>query len=452
MRRFPGPAPRPFDEITLTRLTSDGHAGLAVAVSPDGRYVAHAFVEQGREGLRVRQVDTSATVQVVPPADVQIYGVTFTPDGNRLCYVAYPRGSGTATLFEVPVLGGPPRKLLEDVDRDISFAPDGTRFAFLRGLPGTGSAIVVANADGTGERTLVERRSPSAFVYTNVAWSPDGKVIAAATYDGQLLRVALVAVDAATGAVQPIGSRRWESVSGLRWLPGAAGLIAATSDWAVSSGGQIWTVEYPAGTARRITNDLAGYSRLSLSADARTLVTTRVESRGSLWVGPAGQPDRPARVAGIPDTLVAHPIRWTTDGRILYTANTDGNDDIWTTLPVGTLLLGSYFDYGEGRTRIAMVRADGGGAPGRLDVRLTLGSRFTMAWAPDGRAITYVRVTGGAANLWRQPIDGGPPTQVTHYTGGDLIAAHAWSPDGKLLAMVRAVTARDVVVIRDVRR
>jgi len=63
-----------------------------------------------------------------------------------------------------------------------------------------------------------------------------------------------------------------------------------------------------------------------------------------------------------------------------------------------------------------------------------------------------VRVTGGAANLWRQPIDGGPPTQVTHYTGGDLIAAHAWSPDGKLLAMVRAVTARDVVVIRDVRR
>ena len=82
----PSPS-RPFDEITIRGLTSDGNAAQAVAVSPDGRYVAHAFVEAGRQGLRVRQAETSATVQVVAPADVQIAGVTFTPDGNRLSYL-----------------------------------------------------------------------------------------------------------------------------------------------------------------------------------------------------------------------------------------------------------------------------------------------------------------------------------------------------------------------------
>jgi hypothetical protein len=40
---------------------------LDVAISPDGRYVAYGFVERGREGLRVRQIDGSATVQVVAP-------------------------------------------------------------------------------------------------------------------------------------------------------------------------------------------------------------------------------------------------------------------------------------------------------------------------------------------------------------------------------------------------
>jgi Tol biopolymer transport system component len=49
-------------------------------------------------------------------------------------------------------------------------------------------------------------------------------------------------------------------------------------------------------------------------------------------------------------------------------------------------------------------------------------------------------------------VDGGAPSRVTNFKGGDTIAVHAWSPDGKLLAMVRVATTRDVVVIRDVRR
>ena len=112
-------------------------------------------------------------MQVVPPADVQYYDVTFTPDGNRLFYTAYPTGGGIATLHEVAVLGGTPRRLVEDVDGALTFAPDASRFAFMRGLPNVGVSLMIANADGTGERTVVTRKE--GFAMTAGAWSPDGR-------------------------------------------------------------------------------------------------------------------------------------------------------------------------------------------------------------------------------------------------------------------------------------
>jgi TolB protein len=120
--------------------------------------------------------------------------------------------------------------------------------------------------------------------------------------------------------------------------------------------------------------------------------------------------------------------------------------------PDGAFLLGRYYDLTEGRTQVAIVAADGRGAARRLDVPIELGRADSMAWTPDGRAVTFVRLAGGVPNIWRQPIDGGAPTRVTAFTGGDPIAAHVWSPDGKWLAMVRSVTMRDVVVIKDLRQ
>jgi Tol biopolymer transport system component len=568
------PVAPPFSDITMTRLTSDGNAGLAAAISPDGRYVAQAFIDQGQQGLRVRQVETSATVQVVSPADIAINGVTFTPDGNRLCYFTYPHGSGQASLYEVPVLGGTPRKLLEDIDSEVTFAPDGSRFAFVRGDPFKSSSVIVANADGTGERTLAVRKNPDQFVLANPAWSPDGKVIAAVAYVAGTPRMVLMALDPGASAARTIGSRQWDDVSGLCWLPGSAALLVTAADYRSSDQRQTWLVEYPAGTARRITSDLADYGRPSVSANGRTLAATREESRGSLWTGPTGQPQRAARIPSVPDTVAATPVRWTPDGRILYTASVGGNSDIWSVRPDGsaarqltvspgwdgrpsvapdgrhvafvsnrdgvyriwrmdadggqqapltagpadynpvvsgdgmsvyyvredqpleplyrvpiaggqptlvslptgsaphgkrtgvppmfapntlsadgTLLLGRCWDDALARARLAVVGVDGrGGAPRLFDIPLPVRGFFSSAWMPDGRAFTFTKTTGGVPNLWRQPIDGGAQTQITHFTGGEALAAHAWSPDGKLLAMVRAVTSRDIVIIKDQRR
>ena len=95
--------------------TTTGAAGLA-AISDDGRYVAYVITEDGRSGLWLRQVATTSNVAIVPAADVRFHGVTFSPDSNYVYYSFYPAGEMAGSLWQVPVLGGKPRRILENVD------------------------------------------------------------------------------------------------------------------------------------------------------------------------------------------------------------------------------------------------------------------------------------------------------------------------------------------------
>jgi hypothetical protein len=52
----------------------------------------------------------------------------------------------------------------------------------------------------------------------------------------------------------------------------------------------------------------------------------------------------------------------------------------------------------------------------------------------------------GLSDIWRQPLDGSPPKQLTNFKA-ERILAFDWSRDGRSLAFVRNVETRDVVLI-----
>jgi TolB protein len=86
----------------------------------------------------------------------------------------------------------------------------------------------------------------------------------------------------------------------------------------------------------------------------------------------------------------------------------------------------------------------GGGSPVyRFDVPP---GACEIRWAPDGQALDYFLTRGGASNLWRQALAGGPPKQITNFKS-DLIFSFAWSRDGKQLALARGTTSSDVILI-----
>ena len=147
------------------------------------------ITEGGKSGLWLRQVATTSNVAIVPAAEARFHGVTFSPDGNYVYYSFYPAGEVLGSLWQVPVLGGGAHRVLEDVDGDISFDPSGKRFAMVRGIaPTQEAALVVVDTNGYKTKTLVTRKVPNRFKYQSVAWSPDGRSIAALPSDATRCR------------------------------------------------------------------------------------------------------------------------------------------------------------------------------------------------------------------------------------------------------------------------
>jgi Tol biopolymer transport system component len=101
---------------------------------------------------------------------------------------------------------------------------------------------------------------------------------------------------------------------------------------------------------------------------------------------------------------------------------------------------------------IGLVSIDGGNIIRKFEVRLEhpeyWGKEGALQWTPDGKAINYVALNNGVSNIWRQPIDGGPPVQITKFETGRIFN-FAYSRDGKQLALSRGTVNSDVVLIKN---
>ncbi|MFZ0803929.1 MAG: protein kinase [Terriglobales bacterium] len=109
--------------------------------------------------------------------------------------------------------------------------------------------------------------------------------------------------------------------------------------------------------------------------------------------------------------------------------------------PDGTLVAYARTD-GQGasaKSKFVVQKLEGGTPVQEIDVPSTYNWSL-LRWAPDGHALTYVRnTTGNTQNVYMQPLSGGAPVQLTHFDSEPaLVAAYAWSHDGKKIAITRA--------------
>ena len=381
----------PFQRMKIARLTSTGKATEA-AISPDGKYVVHVVDDGQQQSLWMRQVSsTSSNIQINPPADVSYFGLTFSPDGDNLYYVAWDHKK-PITLYQRPVLGGASRKLITDIDTVVTFSPDGKQFAFLRGYPLQGeTAMLVANADGTSERKLAASRL--AFgPFGNPAWSPNGEVIAypAEIADATGNYMTLGEVRVADGSEKPITSQRWWRVERLAWLRDGSGLVFTARE-GVASPSQIWYLSYPGGQAYRVTNDLHDYLGMSLTADSAALVTVQSEQVSNIWIAPNDDARRARQVTHTKFDGVEG-ISWTPDGKIVYASGASGNLDLWMVEPTGT---------------------------GQKQLTADAGNNSLPSVSSDGRYVVFMSDRTGTNHIWRIDIDGSKATQLTN-GGGEL--------------------------------
>jgi serine/threonine protein kinase/tricorn protease-like protein len=447
--------------VKITRLTTNGKS-TGAAISPDGKMVAYTMNEAGQRSLWMRQVATSRNLQIVPPAEVDYFGITISPDGNYVYYVIGKSNDPLRELYQVSVLGGTPKKIITDVDTPITFSPDGKQFAFTRGEPTQGEwHLIVANADGTEERRLAVRKSPE--FYEMPAWSPDGKSIAISvgnTTAGKEMTV--IAVNVEDGAERAITSEKWLAVTQVVWQPDGSGLVMSAID-RDSRLQQIWHLSYPEGTARRLTNDLNNYAGIGLAAETGDLVTVRYDQSSNIWVVPNAvetQQPRALRTgtsAAAIDTSQAKQITsgavkyyggaWTPDGHMVYSSDASGKRDLWIMDQDGGNQKQLTADAGDnvqptvspdGRTIVFVSdRKDARHTLWRIDIdgsnarQLTNGNfDRNPAFSPDGQWVIYASMGVSHPNLWKVSINGGEAVKLTD----KFAVAPIVSPDGKLIA------------------
>lgn len=291
-----------LQNMRIAQVTNTGNAGAA-ALSPDRRYIVYVLRDGAQESLWVQQLATGSNVQVLPPDQVRFVAVSFTPDGN---YVMFVRSDKSTTnfryLYQMPVLGGTPKQLIRDVDSAPTFSPDGQQIAFVRGiLEPPGNDILIAGADGSGERVLTQRKGFGAGS-PNVAWSADGRNLATVSPETRdnASRWVLEVISTKTGEVRDLHSFSLPAQA-VAWLPDGSGVLVLTTD-SQSGRGQIWFVSYPKGEPTRFTNDLTNYSLccLDVTRDGNSLVALQDSTSSDVWVGKADGSDARQVTSGEP--------------------------------------------------------------------------------------------------------------------------------------------------------
>jgi Tol biopolymer transport system component len=447
----------PFQKMKLTRLTTTGKATVA-AISPDGKYVAHAMGGRSQQSLWLRHIATGSDKEIVPTAQVDYTALTFSPDGNYICFLRVESVEGWNPLYRVPVLGGSIQKLASDVDAGITFSPDGRQIAYVRGYPERDEAVLItANANGTQEQTLLTKR-PQRHVFPppdrastawGPAWSPDGGVIAFALrkdeLDGKYWNVTTVRIN--DHAEQQITFQKWSSLGQLAWLSDGSGLIVTAADDESDLAVQVWHVSYPSGEARRITNDTNDYNGIRLTADSTALVTVRTEQSSNLWVAPDGDASGAVQIMSSNFDGVDG-VSWMPDGRILYATRARGFSDIWIVNADGTgqkqLTANARDNFcpsvaPDGRYIVFASNRTGNRCVWRMDLAGSNPKQLTSGIdargpeiTPDGQWAVYWDVGSGKRTLWKVSIEGDNQVQLTDY----FSRSPAVSPDGKQIVSV----------------
>ncbi|MDH3498151.1 MAG: hypothetical protein OER21_15445, partial [Gemmatimonadota bacterium] len=361
--------------------------GLEVdpAISPDGQLVAYASGPATNMQIYVRQVTGGRTVQLTQDSTSNNRWPRWAPDGSRIAYQALDG------IYVVPVLGGAPR-------------------------------LIVRAPAPTAEVSIGSFTSLS-----GLAWSPDGRRIAfAAGYGAEGLYI----VNVEGG--EPVKLDAPREPFSPAWSPDGTRIAVASGNgvfvfgmvyFANAGASSLWTVPADGGPPRRLTDGASMDLSPQWSPSGRSLyfVSDRGGSRDVYRL----DPDRLAEPVRVTTGLDAQTITLSPDATRLAYNRLQSTTNIWS-LPIPVA--------GPVTAAAATPITTGSQTIEQVDV------------TRDGRWLVFDSDRGSNADLYKLPVTGGEPIQLTTDPAGDF--SPVWSPDGTRIAFHSLRTGnRDLFMI-----
>lgn len=429
----------------IVLITQSGNA-LKATISSDGSRVAYVTGDK-QQSLWVRNLAASSDAEIIPPAPVDYSALMFSADGQ---YVYFVRSDDfraapeqlvyEASLYKVPVSGGEQKELIRGAREPFAVSADGNRLAFAR-LSARGTAIVIADKDGSAQKTFFELNRPDRL--SHLAWSRDEKSVTCSIEGSGDAK--LIEINIESSEQMPISSQAWEKISGLSRLSDGRLVIAARS--AQSESTQLWLISSTESEAQRITDDLKDYSSPARGGDSLVAIQSIISS--GIVVSLKGETN-PSMHTATESREGVFGISFAAGGKIVYASEKAAESDIWmmdidssnrrqltssaginrfpSVSPDGRYIV--FVSTRTGNSNVWRMNIDGSQQIQLTDSRL--GHLLWPQCSPDGKWVVYASAEQGKTTLWKAPISGGESVQLT-----DANSLYpAISPDGKLIAFL----------------
>ena len=194
---------------------------------------------------------------------------------------------------------------------------------------------------------------------------------------------------------------------------------------------KIWKVDLDGGNLKRLTDGPDDIFP-TVSRDNRWVIySARTNDLRSLWRVPLGG-GKPERLTG----YLANSPAVSPDGEHIACLYRDSSEDSKLELAILPI---------EGGRPVAWFSLPSGiAAPPDL-------ATPEFRWSPDSRSILYVNTENSVSNIWRQPVNGGPPKQLTNFTSDRIFWFDVSSVNGGLVS-ARGQYLHDGVLITDLNR
>jgi eukaryotic-like serine/threonine-protein kinase len=262
-----------YQQITF-RTGSIGNARF----SPDGSVVYSASWDGGADQLYMSRMDDPGARELALK-DAELLAISKSGElAIRLNTVRYGGYARTGTLARVPLSGGTPREVLENV-QDADFSANGDALAVVRYLP--------ENSHWRLEYPIGKVLFDSINWISDPKLSPDGKWIAFSDHENpggdDEGTVAVIGADG--NAKEKILSSGWESIEGVLWSPAGDEIWFTASNSGSALNPMAVTLS---GKLRSITNVPGGVWMQDLHNGA-VLVITHQQRIGIRGVAPGGK-------------------------------------------------------------------------------------------------------------------------------------------------------------------
>lgn len=434
-----------FDNLEIEALTESGQAFIP-AISRDNQNLAYVRNVEETYEIVLRNL-SSKSETVVVSANHGLGSVNFSADGNYLFYVARDPESPESTVYQIPIYGGPKRKILTNVRNYFSISPDGNQLAYYRYDPQKAeTSLMTANTDGSEEKVIASRKAPKHFEVWGISpsWSPDGKTFVVPAFEfskeksSNKNRNYLVEIDIETGEEKPVKHPEWEYIGKVTWLKDGKGLIvSAKQSW--DKYYQFWHLSYPIGEATRITNDTNNYYQFQLSFDTKSIITTNYLQHSNLFLVSLENPKDVRQLTS--QKLSNYGLRgvdWTKDGKSLVYVRSIGSSDgnLWK-LDLETLESTQITFDKKIRNRLPKTTADGKSVvfssnrsgnrhiwqidldgKNLKQITETKEGENNPALSADGKWLFFTKPARGSSEIWKKSFADGKSYKVLEFAGG----------------------------------